>query len=465
MRFTQLGVKPMHTDEAVQADIFMDARESGRYHYDPTEYHGPTLPLFTLLGVGTPTEAGLRRIPVLFSLGLLLLLPGLRDGLGRWEIAVAGVLLALSPMFVYYSRYFIHESLLVFFTLAALVCGWRYAVSRRMGWAILTGVSLGLMHATKETCVMAYAAMFAGVLIQRKRIPVAHLAAGAVAAAAVSVLLFSWFFTHLVGPLDSIWTYVSYLVRSEGSGHEKPWYYYGWLVGFHRDRSGAVWSEGLILVLAVAGGIYALRQPRPLPRFFVTYTLVIALIYSIIPYKTPWLAMNIMLGAALLAGVGMVGLLRTLKHPAAQAVLMALFVGASAHLARQSYQAGVRYHSHARNPYAYSPTSMDLVRLAGQVEDLADSHPDGHDMVIKVISPEYWPLPWYLREFSQVGYWTEVPADPDAAVVLVGPSLQDEVEARFQDAYMGSLAGLRPSVMLVHYTETNLWDRFLMTLE
>ena len=47
LRLPQLGLKPMHTDEAVQADILMEARESGRYRYDPTEYHGPTLPLFS----------------------------------------------------------------------------------------------------------------------------------------------------------------------------------------------------------------------------------------------------------------------------------------------------------------------------------------------------------------------------------------------------------------------------------
>jgi predicted membrane-bound mannosyltransferase len=60
---------------------------------------------------------------------------------------------------VFYSRYFIHEMLLVFFTLLALASGWRYVETRRARWAALTGVGLGLMYATKETFVFSVVAM------------------------------------------------------------------------------------------------------------------------------------------------------------------------------------------------------------------------------------------------------------------------------------------------------------------
>lgn len=465
LRLPVLGRKPMHTDEAVQAIKFLDVRETGRYRYDPAEYHGPALAFFTTLGVREVSEASLRRVPAWFCLGLLLLLPGLRDGLGRGETAAAGLLLAVSPILVYYSRYYIHESLFLFFTLGALVCGWRYAVSGRVRWAVLAGAGLGLMHATKETCVISFAALAAALaaaaLTGRRRLPAGHLVAGAAAAAGVSILLFSWFFTHLPGPLDSMRTYAPYLERAGGSGHEKPWYYYAVLLGFHRDPSGAIWSEGLILGLGAVGAVGAIRGGRPLPRFLAIYTALVAAGYSAIPYKTPWLAMNIVLGLALLAGTGLVILLRRARHPVLQGAVLAVFVAGAADLARQSYRAGWRYHSDDRNPYAYSPTSPDVVRLTDQIRAIARAHPDGQDMLIKIISPEYWPLPWYLRDFSRVGYWTAVPEDPDAPVILVAPELQEQTDTRLRGTYTAGLAGLRPSVLLVQYTEAGLWADYL----
>ena len=56
---------------------------------------------------------------------------------------------------VFYSRYYIHEMLLVFFTALAAMAWWRYGQSGRFGWCALAGVGLGLMWATKETFVFA----------------------------------------------------------------------------------------------------------------------------------------------------------------------------------------------------------------------------------------------------------------------------------------------------------------------
>ena len=60
---------------------------------------------------------------------------------------------------VFYSRYFIHEMLLIFFTALAIGAGWRYTRTKRTRWAILSGVGLGLMFATKETFVLSMFAM------------------------------------------------------------------------------------------------------------------------------------------------------------------------------------------------------------------------------------------------------------------------------------------------------------------
>ena len=165
-RAPRLGLRPMHADEAVQAARFRDLWQEGRFIYDPNEFHGPTLIYATvpsaILGgdrtfAGT-TEATYRAVPVVFGVGLVLLFWLLSDALG-WRSAVcAAGLAAISPAMVFYSRYYIHETLLAFFTLAAISCGWRYICGRRLVWCLAAGACIGLMQATKETAAIAYLA-------------------------------------------------------------------------------------------------------------------------------------------------------------------------------------------------------------------------------------------------------------------------------------------------------------------
>ncbi|MDH7570022.1 MAG: phospholipid carrier-dependent glycosyltransferase, partial [Armatimonadota bacterium] len=155
LRLPRLGDRPMHGDEAVHAARFQQLWEEHAYAYDPNEFHGPTLyyatlPIVWVQGahrLGETTESTFRLVPVLFGAGLIGLLWLLADALGRRAVLLAGVLTALSPAMLFYSRYYIQEMLLVFFTFGAIAAGWRYAWSRRLGWALLAGACLGLMHA------------------------------------------------------------------------------------------------------------------------------------------------------------------------------------------------------------------------------------------------------------------------------------------------------------------------------
>ncbi len=157
-RLPWLAWRPMHADEANQAVKAGDELwDQGRYRYDPFEHHGPslyylTLPSLYLRGVtdfAHSTEADYRIVPVVFGAGLILLLFLVTDGLGLPAALVAGLLIAISPAMVFYSRYYIQEMLLVFFTFAAIGCAWRYIRNPRLGWAVATGACFGLMHATK----------------------------------------------------------------------------------------------------------------------------------------------------------------------------------------------------------------------------------------------------------------------------------------------------------------------------
>ena len=69
-----------------------------------------------------------------------------------------------------------------------------------------------------------------------------------------------------------------------------------------------------------------------------------------------------------------------------------------------------------------------------------------------MIAEEYWPLPWYLRGVTDVGYWTEPPADCEGALVIASNSLADTVRARLNRPYRESVLGLRPGVLLIVFT-------------
>ena len=128
LRASDLGHRPLHNDEAVNAVKVTDLWQHGRYAYDPDEYHGPSLhytslPFLQLTGARTAedlTDSHLRLVTVAFGVGLVLLALLLADGLGRPAVAWAAVLTAVSPAMVFYSRYFIHEMLLVFFSALTL---------------------------------------------------------------------------------------------------------------------------------------------------------------------------------------------------------------------------------------------------------------------------------------------------------------------------------------------------------
>ncbi|MGA2864370.1 MAG: flippase activity-associated protein Agl23 [Verrucomicrobiota bacterium] len=498
LRGPRLGQRPMHNDEAVNGIKFGQlwdpglAKLYGPFKYDPSEHHGPTLgyATFALARLtGAPdinhiSEARLRSVDLLFGLGLILLLPLVADGLGRRPAIWAGCLTAVSPAMVFYSRDFIHEMLLVFFTCLALAAGWRYWRSRKLGWALLAGAALGLMHATKETFVITLAA--AGLALALNRVwnrwldasglPVnapplnsLHLAAALVGWVAVALVLFSSFFTNAAGPLDSVRTYGAWLGRAGGSSpHVYPWtFYFHRLLWFHAPK-GPVWSEAMILALGVVGAGAGFTRQRlgqanaSFIRFLALYTFALTAAYCLTAYKTPWCLLSFWHGMILLAGAGAVVLVGALRRPVLRIAATLLLVAGALHLGWQAWRASVPFASDPRNPYVFAQTGPDLLRLVEQVEALAQAHPLGPQMPIKVIAPEndYWPLPWYLRAFGHAAWSNALPPDPYANVMIVSASLH----AGLDDAKTHLMVGyfqLRPQVFLELYVQSELWRAYL----
>tara|TARA_B110000467_G_scaffold53648_1_gene49098 strand:- start:1021 stop:2628 length:1608 start_codon:yes stop_codon:yes gene_type:complete len=502
-RLPDLAERPMHGDEAVNAVKLGETIEGRGYEYDPHEYHGPTLNYLTLIpawlgGVGSFVElreAILRVVPVVFGTLLVLLLLPLGDGLGRVAAVFAALFMAVSPAMVFYSRYFIHEMLLVCFTAGAIVCSYRYLKRPCMLWALLAGLCLGLMHATKETFIIAIGSMGGAVLVMLyarwrvgqwvndiKRVSLVHCAVMLLAAAAISVTFFSSFFSNAKGVADSVLTYSTYLDRAGQTGvHEHPWHYYLGLLGHYQFADGPVFSELLILLLALVGLGFVVRGSvgganAGLLRFIALYTVLMTVIYSLIPYKTPWCLLSFYHGIILLAGVGVAHLFR-FKSIVFRFALGGLLLVGTWHLAWQSDAANNEYNADSRNPYVYAHTGSDIFDIADRVKEMAEAHGDGRDTPIQIFCPndDYWPLPWYLRGY--LVEYTNTVADEtrSAPIILIQPLFEEALMRKLfelpppgqKELYMHLFdengreikMELRPEVEIRGFVSKSLWDR------
>ncbi len=495
MRLGNLGGRPMHADEANNTIIFQTLYESGSYEYSPLDHHGPslyylTLPVVWLSGApdfNSTNEATYRTLSVVFGIILIAMLYLVRDALGWPALIAAGLLLAVSPAMVFYHRYYIHEPLLIVFTFGLIVAGWRYYVRPSLGWAIVAGLSAGLMFATKETSVILWASMAAGIAtvwITRPQrdiralltaVPPQHLIAAFVAASLVIVLLFSAFFRHPQGIADSVLSYFNYAQRAQGAGHEAPWYTYLKLLAYyHRDDTMRApwWSEGVILLLAVLGACLAFvgrglpAANRDFARFLAVYTFCVTLIFAAIPYKTPWNVLPFLHGMILLAGIAAAGMLMHLPRYARPVALILLLI-ALAHLRIQADRAtSERHHANRDNPYVYAHTTTDTTRqLLPFLDRIAAAAPPDQPLVIQIYCDNAWPLPWYLRTYKHVGYGNQQAVHPQAGIVLV--ELADYADfAHWQEKLGPNWRNpgnytLRPNVFLTAFVREDLFQAML----
>jgi len=484
LRLPNLENRPMHHDEANQAYRFGLLLETGIYEYDANDHHGPTLyyltqPIAQLKGEETFAETNeltYRILPVFFGMLLVLCTPLLRNGLGCIAVLSAAMLTAISPAMAYYSRFYIQEMLLVFFTFLAITSGWHAWFTGSRRWAMGFGLSVGLMFATKETAIIAYAALFGsavlcGLTAGRARIPLKNIAIAALCAGGIAFVLFSSFLRNPEGPLESIAAFKGYFARGAGidTDHVHPWNFYLKMLTYYRFGGGAVWSEGLIFGLGLCGGMAILLKKIPgncnlwLARFLLFYTLLLTLVYSAIAYKTPWCILSFLHGWILLAGIGVASLFSAVQRGWKPRLLFVLLLIPILATARLAHRTVFRYAADPRNPYVYAHTAPDfknLVRRIGEIEAVSFEE---KKMYIQVVADpkQIWPLPFYLRNYPNVGYWVNpqtVPAAPRPDIIIS--------EAEFEtdpNEYLSEYYGLRPDTLLSIHIRRPLWDRFIET--
>lgn len=461
-RLALLDVRPLHHDEGVNGWFLLNLLKGEAYRYDPARFHGPFLYYAGWLParlVGMSETA--LRLPVAIASALLipLLLP-LRRRLGGAGVTAAAWLLALSPAAVYYGRDLIHETYLVLFTLGLVASVSLWLERHRERDLLLAALTLSLLFTVKETAALTVAtlavaalgaAFWAGSLrfglgSLRDEIGAGTLLRAGLALALPYVLLFTAFFVHPSGFVDSFRAYLPWLEKGiEGTGHEKPWHYFPLLLARFELPSMAG---------AALGSWIAVRRRDAFGVFCALWWLGQVAAYSLIPYKTPWLALNMILPASLTAGV----LFRDLADRnrsgqplsgGARTALAALCLAALGWSAARVIDTSLLRYDDERLGLVYVQTDRDLLGLLDLVREAEERSPA--ELSVKVFASQRWPLPWYFRDYPGVRYADEIPGEPDGDVLILDPAQEAEVKGRLRQRYERREFVLRPRIRLVVY--------------
>ena len=170
LRLFELSGRAMHYDEAIHLHYgWRLANSAGALLGWPwifgTDYvhsawmHGPfqiemTAVIFTIFGDSDFTA---RLGYALFGTALVALPYLLREHIGRHGAIVAAVLLSLSPVLLYFSRFGRNDIIMMFWAVALFTLMWRYLHGGRRINLYVASAVLALMFATKETAYLLVA--------------------------------------------------------------------------------------------------------------------------------------------------------------------------------------------------------------------------------------------------------------------------------------------------------------------
>jgi uncharacterized protein (TIGR03663 family) len=441
LRFFLLDIKPPHFDEGING-WFVDAHiiKQGFYKYDPTNYHGPLhfYALFLSERLFGRNLWALRLPVVLVSISCVWLCFRFEPLIGRSVSRMAALAMAVSPGFVFYGRYSIHEVWLVLFSMLfilGLLGLWKFGTQNYLWCA---GMGVAGMILTKETYIIhiGCAAMAVPVLFisnALNRLPDARpakqkwdyvdLAVVVAVGVAAIVFFYSGTFFHWSGVKGLYQAYQAWFQTGhEGHGHEKPWYYWLKLIGRYEIPAAA----GLFLCLFCQG------FKNLSLRYLAIYGVGTLIAYSIVKYKTPWCIISFIWPFLFIFGAAVL-LIRPRYRAATYAtyaVLLCFSLGSAIWLNYFRCTTDTE-------PYVYVQTYNDVFKLTKPLLKLAERDPRNYQLTGHIIRASPYPLPWMLGDFTHIGYYEHgnLPPNLDGDFLLVQEDRIAAVEPKLRGSY------------------------------
>lgn len=413
-------------------------------------------------------------------------------------IAAANLLVISSLVATYWPKALLPALVLMLLGLCGLVWSlWRYDGPRAI-YLLLGALSLGLLFATKETAFISVGVLLIATAMARVYVSYARPASAAtddvknrkkqrggggkgartdeprvsslvgraggwqrVAVLSlaglgvflfVNVLFYSSFFTNAKGVKDAFEAYAIWKKTGTSEFHKKPLFtYFNWLR----------LTEAPLLLVGAAGAVLSALRPRArFPLFAALWAFGTLAAYSLINYKTPWLQISAVAPLAVAAGYAVEVLYRRDTRRGARPLLAGLALACALGVCLyQTIQLNYFHYADEREPYiyVYAHTKADFLNLIDQLDRVASAKPDKYSASVYVAAPEYWPLPWYVRDYKRIGYSGQVAATADDIVIGSDKQLA-QLEATLGGRYarVGGYYELRPGVVLVLFARREL---------
>lgn len=266
--------------------------------------------------------------------------------------------------------------------------------------------------------------------------------ASALAFIYIFVLFFSSFFTYPEGVSKAFEAYAIW-TKTGSRDHTDN--------GLFAYLNWAMKVESPIVLLSVIGTAIAFFKARHRFAMFAgLWTLGLFLAYTMIPYKTPWLALSFLLPACFIGGYAINELACSMGSLGRIAAIV--LAGASfAILGYQTYNVNFVDYDDEKVPYVYAHTRREFLDMVADIERFAEVSGKGSETAVEVVSPDYWPLVWYLRDYPKAIFHGKFFDTRTAEMIVAKKGEQDAEAIRRYSANYAYYASypLRPGVELM----------------
>lgn len=277
----------------------------------------------------------------------------------------------------------------------------------------------------------------------------------AAASAALFTYLFTLFFTSFFTYKEGFWkAFEAYNIWAKTGNKEHAfngtWAYLKWCMKL----------EGPIIVISLLGLLISVIKTKHRWGMFAgLWAFGLLAAYTIIPYKTPWLAISFILPMCLAAGYA-VGELIESRNQRLRTATYVLLAGGLAQLVYQTYQLNFVRYDDDQMGYVYAHTKRGYSDLIDKIKYYAQKSGKGTEAQIEIVSTDYWPMTWDLNKFTRA-YFQGRLVDATTAEMLVSKKGEQDTQAiaKYGQHYkVGGQYPLRPGVDLVLLVRNDLAD-------